>query len=125
MFYLIDINHSPAVVVLAKREQKELEDVAQRYADQVGRPLVEATGPGPDGGPKWSPLDPAPVLRVWSPTIHPAPVVTPAGVSGVNVAPPDHHAGLEGDLSKVWDLLKKLEKPALQVLVQMLQALAG
>jgi hypothetical protein len=76
MLYLLDIHHKPPMVVLTTASEAEIAEVGQRYADQVGRPLVVVSGPAPDK-PHFSPT---------IPTVQPVEVAN--GAWPQNVAPP-------------------------------------
>lgn len=58
MKYLLDIFAAVPVVVLSTDDVARLADVGQRYATQVGRPLVVADGPLPADA-QFLPLIPA------------------------------------------------------------------
>jgi hypothetical protein len=126
MYYLIDIHSKPPMVVLTTLVLPELMATGQRYADQVSRPLVVATGEPPE-------------LASIRPTVPDAPVVTPPGVSGVNLAelvdnlsvlhpanlPRLDPSKVQAAHSAVWDLLKALEPTAINLLIQLLQTLSS
>jgi hypothetical protein len=76
MFYLIDIHHKPPMVVLSTEDARQLDEVGQRYADQVNRPLVITTGPHPSDA-HFRPAVP-----------HYEPVVAGVGANPAHVAPP-------------------------------------
>jgi len=113
MYYLLDIHHKPPCVVLVSPDISHVEALGQNYANQVGRSLVVATGDAPD--------DPA--IRPILPNQEP---VTPPGVTGLELGPVIGPATpLEvGGLDDVWNLLRKLEPTAVQLLIQVLQALS-
>lgn len=47
MMYLIDAFSTPPMVVLMSDDIDQVAEVGQRYANQVGRPVLAASGPAP------------------------------------------------------------------------------
>lgn len=76
MFYLLDIHHKPAMVVLATENREDIDRVGEQYANQVGRPLVVASGPSAD----------QPHFKPAIPTLAPSEVLVPGHPQ--NVLPP-------------------------------------
>ncbi len=124
MKYLIDVNHRPAVVVLMHEDTMNQDDLAvigRRYANQVGRPLVVAEGPSPSS-PTFSPvideeLTVVPTLpqHVEAMTVPVQPALWPEATATADV--------LGGLGSSFWDVLRKLEPAAIELIIQLLRSL--
>lgn len=128
MYYLLDIHHKPPCVVLVSADIAHIEECGQRYANQVGRSLVVATGDAPDV-PAIRPVlpnqDPVTQPGVTGVELGPVPTLVPPAVSERAWLDVSASEGSLGGLGEVWTLLRKLEPTAIQLLVQVLQALGA
>ena len=68
MFYVIDAQAAPQLVVLVSDDIERVDTVAQTYANQVGHTIVIAEGPAPAQG-QFSPI--VPTLFVEQPLLPP------------------------------------------------------